>query len=541
MASACTSSPARAAPARRRSPRRSRWRWPPDGRRTLLVEVEGRQGIAQLFDVPPLPYEERRVAVAPGGGEVYALAVDAEEALLEYLEMFYKLRPRGPGAAQARRGRLRHHDRARPARRPAHRQDVRGGRAGGRRTGRRVYDAVVLDAPPTGRITRFLNVNAEVAGLAKVGPIADQADAVMSVLRSPQTAVHLVTLLEEMPVQETRRRGRGAARTRAPGRRGHREHRTRRRRSAADLTAAAQRPRSTTRRRVPTLRGSAASTDAGRSSTACSPRRREHAERVALEQRERARAADARAGRRSSCRCSPRASTSAGCYELAEAAAQPGSSMIEQPSRRARNERDGERDRSTMATSLDIDALLADPRTRIVVCCGSGGVGKTTTAAALALRAAERGRQVVVLTIDPARRLAQSMGLTELDNIPAPVAGVGRRQRRRAARDDARHEADVRRDRARRTPTPDRAEQILQPLLPVAVVVASPARRSTWRWRSSASCARPGRVGPDRRRHPAVPVGAGLPRRAEAARVASSTAGSSASCWRRPRPAAART
>ena len=79
----------------------------------------------------------------------------------------------------------------------------------------------------------------------------------------------------------------------------------------------------------------------------------------------------------------------------------------------------------TMTTSLDIDALIDDPQTRILVCCGSGGVGKTTTAAALALRAAERGRRVVVLTIDPARRLAQSMGLTELDNVPRPVAGVG--------------------------------------------------------------------------------------------------------------------
>jgi anion-transporting ArsA/GET3 family ATPase len=76
------------------------------------------------------------------------------------------------------------------------------------------------------------------------------------------------------------------------------------------------------------------------------------------------------------------------------------------------------------ASRLDVDALLGDPATRIVVCCGSGGVGKTTTAAALALRAAERGRRVVVLTIDPARRLAQSMGLTELDNVPRPVKGT---------------------------------------------------------------------------------------------------------------------
>ncbi|GAB3265034.1 ArsA family ATPase [Kineosporia babensis] len=73
---------------------------------------------------------------------------------------------------------------------------------------------------------------------------------------------------------------------------------------------------------------------------------------------------------------------------------------------------------------LQIDELLDDARTRVMVCCGSGGVGKTTTAAAIGLRAAERGRRVVVLTIDPARRLAQSLGLAELDNTPRPVAGV---------------------------------------------------------------------------------------------------------------------
>ncbi|MEU8776237.1 ArsA family ATPase [Streptomyces sp. NPDC048606] len=73
---------------------------------------------------------------------------------------------------------------------------------------------------------------------------------------------------------------------------------------------------------------------------------------------------------------------------------------------------------------LAVDALLDDPKTRIIVCCGAGGVGKTTTAAALGLRAAERGRRVVVLTIDPARRLAQSMGIDSLDNVPRRVAGV---------------------------------------------------------------------------------------------------------------------
>jgi anion-transporting ArsA/GET3 family ATPase len=79
---------------------------------------------------------------------------------------------------------------------------------------------------------------------------------------------------------------------------------------------------------------------------------------------------------------------------------------------------------STGGGLLDVDALIADRTTEIVVCCGSGGVGKTTTAAALALRAAEQGRSVCVLTIDPARRLAQSMGLTELDNTPRPVKDV---------------------------------------------------------------------------------------------------------------------
>jgi anion-transporting ArsA/GET3 family ATPase len=172
-----------------------------DGRRTLLVEVEGRQGIAQLFDTPPLPYQERRIAVAAGGGEVRALAVDAEEALLEYLELFYNLRR--AGRALRRMGAI---DFA-TAIAPGMRDVLLTGKVKEAVTrteqGRRVYDAVVLDAPPTGRIARFLNVTAEVSGLARVGPIKVQSDGVMAVLRSPQTAVHLVTLLEEMPVQET--------------------------------------------------------------------------------------------------------------------------------------------------------------------------------------------------------------------------------------------------------------------------------------------------------------------------------------------------
>ena len=172
-----------------------------DGRRTLLVEVEGRQGIAQLFDTPPLPYEERRIAVTAGGGEVRALAIDVEEALLEYLEIFYNLRR--AGRALRKMGAI---DFATTIA-PGMRDVLLTGKVKEAVTrtdkGRRVYDAVVVDAPPTGRITRFLNVTAEVAGLARVGPIKSQSDGVMAVLRSPLTAVHVVTLLEEMPVQET--------------------------------------------------------------------------------------------------------------------------------------------------------------------------------------------------------------------------------------------------------------------------------------------------------------------------------------------------
>lgn len=77
--------------------------------------------------------------------------------------------------------------------------------------------------------------------------------------------------------------------------------------------------------------------------------------------------------------------------------------------------------RPNRSTTLDVSDIINDRTARVVVCCGSGGVGKTTTAAAIALRAAEQGRNVVVLTIDPARRLAQSLGVAELDNTPQQV------------------------------------------------------------------------------------------------------------------------
>lgn len=178
------------------------------GRNVLLCEVEGRQGIARMFDVDPLPYEERRVATGlhhdgRPPGTVHALHIDAESALLEYLAMYYKLGR--AGRALDRFGVVEFATTIAPGVR-----DVlltgkvfEAVQRNSRNRGAMRYDAVVLDAPPTGRITRFLNVNEELAGLAKVGPIKGQADTVMTLFRSPRTAVHLVTVLEEMPVQET--------------------------------------------------------------------------------------------------------------------------------------------------------------------------------------------------------------------------------------------------------------------------------------------------------------------------------------------------
>jgi anion-transporting ArsA/GET3 family ATPase len=173
------------------------------GRRVLLCEVEGRNGISELFDVPPLTRSaERRISRTPAGGTVYGLAVDAEDALIEYLDTFYHLRI--AGKALDRSGAV---DFATSIA-PGLRDVLLTGKvyeAVRRKMKNRPnpYDAVVLDAPPTGRIAQFLNVHAAVVGLAKVGPIRNQADSIMRLLRSATTTVHLVTLLEDMPVTET--------------------------------------------------------------------------------------------------------------------------------------------------------------------------------------------------------------------------------------------------------------------------------------------------------------------------------------------------
>ncbi|WP_137876505.1 ArsA-related P-loop ATPase [Rhodococcus sp. Q] len=172
------------------------------GRRVLLVEVEGRQGIAQLFDVPPLPPTETKVATADGGGEVVALALDIEAAFLEYLDMFYNLG--FAGRAMKRMGAIEFATTLAPGLRDVIvtgkikecviRKD---------RNGVPVYDEVVVDAPPTGRIGSFLDVTKAMSDLAKGGPVHSQSEGVVRLLHSDETMVHLVTLLEALPVQET--------------------------------------------------------------------------------------------------------------------------------------------------------------------------------------------------------------------------------------------------------------------------------------------------------------------------------------------------
>ena len=282
---------------------------------------------------------------------------------------------------------------------------------------------MVLDAPPTGRIAQFLNVNNELAGLAKVGPIKSQADTVMPLFRSRATAVHLVTVLEEMPVQET-----------ADGIAELREHglpvggvvvnlvrpRDLDERRPAPAIRAGKVDQARGRRPTSTAAGLTGTGDAGRRAARRGPRPR----RAPGARGRAARAWSASSAcRRTSCPRLAGGVDLGGLYELAAELLRAGAGMTRprppRPRRPAgRPQRRPARRRSTStrcSTTRD---------TGIIVCCGSGGVGKTTTSAALALRAAERGRKVVVLTIDPARRLAQSMGIEELDNTPRPVPGV---------------------------------------------------------------------------------------------------------------------
>lgn len=171
------------------------------GKRVLLAETENRQAIAALFGRGPLGYQEKLLLRRESGGEVHGIAIDPAGALLDYLDMFYGLR--SAGSILERIGAVSFISNVAPGLR-----DIlltgKACEAVRRKSGDTwAYDVVVLDAPPTGRITRFLNVTAEVVGIVKVGPIKQQANWVSEVLHSDQTGILLVTTPEEMPIRET--------------------------------------------------------------------------------------------------------------------------------------------------------------------------------------------------------------------------------------------------------------------------------------------------------------------------------------------------
>ncbi len=379
------------------------------GRRTLLVEVEGRQGIAQLFDTPPLPYEERKIAVAPGGGEVRALAIDAEAALLEYFEMFYRLGV--AGRTLRRMGAIEFATTLAPGLRDVlltgkvkecvTRTDARRPAGLRRRRARRAADR------PDRHVPRRHH------GDGRPGPQRPDPQPGRGRRRScctrASTAVHLVTLLEDLPVTETLE-------------------------TVDELAAAGLRAGAVIVNRVRPQwlpdRSVAAAAD-GRVDAGADPlrpgRRRP---RPAVRRHRRAGRRDRRArpAHRAEAAALARLDEAVGAGPAGAAAAdrrrRPGHALRagRGAGRAGRRFPEGERvSPRTAPARLDIDALIDDPDHEVVVCCGSGGVGKTTTSAALALRAAERGRRAVVLTIDPARRLAQALGLERLDNEPGRV------------------------------------------------------------------------------------------------------------------------
>ncbi|GAA4386727.1 ArsA family ATPase [Tsukamurella soli] len=171
------------------------------GKKVLLVEVEGRAGIAPSFEVPDLPTTEQKIATAASGGVVFALSMDVEATFLDYLKTNYGM---GMAARALRRiGAIEFATTLAPGL-----KDIlitgKLMECTQRREGDRyVYDAVVVDAPPTGRIGKFLDVTRAMRDIAKAGPISGQAERVVDLLHSPDTVVHLVTLLESLPVQES--------------------------------------------------------------------------------------------------------------------------------------------------------------------------------------------------------------------------------------------------------------------------------------------------------------------------------------------------
>ena len=386
------------------------------GRKVLLVEVEGRQGISQTFDVPPLGTEEVRLVSHAGGGELWGLSVDAKAALLEYLQTFYKLGR--AGGALERMGVVDFATTVAPGVR-----DVlltgkvyeAVGAAPGRSAGRAARSGTPSSStprPPDGSPASSRSTSRSPTSRASARSTR-QAESITRMLKDRQTLVHVVTLLEEMPVQET---ADAVAELSAEGFG-----------LGAVVVNQVREPAASTR-----ASSSCATTDAARvearvrddlaaagrpgqrrgPSTGLLSQGHDHAARVALEQLARGRRRRARPRRRHASPRSPRASRTAASRSSPTSSPGRGPAdgarhLARRPSRSTSTPSSPTRRRASSSAAGPAAWARRRPRRR----SGSGPP--------------RPGRRVVVLTIDPARRLAQSLGLTELDNAPRPVAGVG--------------------------------------------------------------------------------------------------------------------
>ena len=422
--------PARAAPGRRPSRPPSALALAARGQTVLLCEVEGRQGIAQLFDVPPLPYEERlRRAWDHGGGRRLRPGDRRRVRAAGVPRHVLPARPRRQGARPVRRDRLRDHDRPGRPGRAADRQGLRGGQPQPAQQEARTYDAIVLDAPPTGRIAAVPQ-RQQRAGRAGEG----RADQVPGRRRSrsccarPGRRSTWSPCWRRCPSRRPSTASPSCARIGLPVG-GVVVNMVR----PQDLDATERQQlldghRRPWRARRQPREGRASRP--GRVVDGLVDEGRHHAERRRLEDSQRALIEDARRPVLRAAATWPAASTSVGstssprCWPRRVSRERPRRPTSRRPTRargRAHGSVPWSRPTTPGRSSTSTPCWTTADR-GIIVCCGSGGVGKTTTSAALALRAAERGRKVVVLTIDPARRLAQSMGVVELDNVPTPCA-----------------------------------------------------------------------------------------------------------------------
>ncbi len=372
----------------------------------LVCEVEARNSLTEAAGVDPIPPGQERRLFDAGAGRVSALSVDPRHALTDYLETNFRLGL--AGRVLERSGFVDFATELAPGL-----KDVlligKVYQAARRRTkgAPDPMDAVVLDAPPTGRLETFLTAGDSLSDLVKVGPIRGQAESIMGLLRAPTTLIHLVTTPTEMAVTETLQAMAAIER-----------HGLRLGRIILSMVHP----------HVPTL------ADLPGLSVGAAVRLRDALETdrrlAASQQRWIDTVAEAAAAARLPTPVmlpllptEVRPETIAHLADLLAAQAEPHRGVPD-PDTISPPVTLPDPPTADPAPSVGLDPVIAAGGTRVVVCCGTGGVGKTSVSAALAVRAADQGRKVVLLTVDPAKRLATALGLDTLAAVPQPVVGV---------------------------------------------------------------------------------------------------------------------